>query len=108
MGGLGKLPDSDSEAVSPDLTSNSHYGKVEQSQTEHLRCGLAVGPLGCDPVHGHLPSPDRSGTSGCPSSLDTYEYNNALEFAFVSETRSHYIAQVDLEFMILLSQSPYN
>lgn len=66
------------------LTSHriSHCGKVEQSQTEHLRCELAVGPLGCAPVHGHLPSPDRSGASGCPSSLDTYEYTNALEFAF--------------------------
>lgn len=31
-----------------------------------------------------------------------------LSLLFVSETRSHYIAQADLEFMILLSQSPYN
>lgn len=82
VGGLGKHPDSDSEAVSPDLTSNSHCGKVEQSQTEHLRSEVAVGPRGCAPVHGYLPSPDWSGAFGCPSSLDTYEYTNALEFAF--------------------------
>lgn len=36
----------------------------------------------CAPVHGYLPSPDWSGAFACPSSLDTFEYTNALEFAF--------------------------
>lgn len=51
VGGLGKHPNSDSEAVSPDSTSHSYCGKAKQSQIEHLRWELAVGTHGPAPIH---------------------------------------------------------